>query len=66
MVQRDGTDGFMLIDFDWAGRAEEVRYPMNVNRAPELLRPEGVLDKVLILSKHDREMVRNMFNFVPI
>ena len=31
MVRKDGQSGFMLVDFDWAGKFGEVCYPMNVN-----------------------------------
>lgn len=32
MVPRSGEPNFMLVDFDWAGKIGEVRYPMNVYR----------------------------------
>ena len=32
MVKKDGSQGFKLVDFDWSGRIDEVRYPMNVYR----------------------------------
>ncbi|KIJ63840.1 hypothetical protein HYDPIDRAFT_67875, partial [Hydnomerulius pinastri MD-312] len=31
MVSRSNKAKFMLVDFDWAGKIGEVRYPMNVN-----------------------------------
>ncbi|KAH8927924.1 hypothetical protein BT69DRAFT_1307409 [Atractiella rhizophila] len=48
---------FMLVDFDWAGKIGEARYPMNVNRGPGLWRPDGAKDGELILPNHDMEML---------
>jgi serine/threonine protein kinase len=63
MVRKDGEPGIILLDFDWAGKIEEVRYPMNVNFA-DILRPTGARDGEFILADHDMEMVdllsRNM------
>ena len=61
MVRRDGKPEFMLVDFDWAGKIGEVRYPMNVNRGPDLMRPDGAYDGELILADHDMEMLAIMF-----
>lgn len=47
---------FKLIDFDWAGKTGEVRYPANVNRA-DAMRPEGAIDGELIKTAHDMEML---------
>ncbi|KAI5986002.1 hypothetical protein EDC04DRAFT_2589995 [Pisolithus marmoratus] len=60
MVTKDRL-GWMLVDFDWSGKIEEVRYPMNVNRGLGLRRPEGALDGELILANHDMEMLDYMF-----
>lgn len=41
LVKEDGGEGFMVLDFDWAGVMGEVRYLMNVFRGRGLWRPEG-------------------------
>ncbi|KAH8917023.1 hypothetical protein BT69DRAFT_1355087 [Atractiella rhizophila] len=56
LVSLDGKQ-FMLVDFDWAGKTGEVRYPMNVNRGPGLWRPDGAVDGQLILPDHDMQML---------
>jgi hypothetical protein len=61
MVRKDGQSGFMLIDFDWAGRIGEARYPINVNAGPDLMRPDGAYDGELIKAEHDIEMLNIMF-----
>jgi serine/threonine protein kinase len=60
MVKRDCTPGIMLVDFDWAGVPEEVRYPMNVNNE-EIKRPSGADDGELILADHDLKMIDYMY-----
>jgi serine/threonine protein kinase len=60
MVRKDGEKGFMLVDFDWAGRIGEVQYPSNIN-ITEVKRPEGVLDGELITAEHDMKMLGYMF-----
>ncbi|KAF8584004.1 hypothetical protein K439DRAFT_1661009 [Ramaria rubella] len=62
MVEKDGKEGFMLIDFDWAGKIGTACYPMNVNRDPDLGRPAGAYDEQLILVNHDMVMVQHMFD----
>ncbi|TDL22382.1 hypothetical protein BD410DRAFT_788650 [Rickenella mellea] len=62
MVRRDGREGLMLIDFDWAGRDGEVCYPMNVNSGRDLWRPEGSVDEAPILGGHDVEMVQHVLD----
>lgn len=47
----------LLLDFDWAGRIGEARYPMNLNRSEGLRRPDGACDGALILADHDIEML---------
>jgi serine/threonine protein kinase len=65
MVRKDGKAGFMLVDFDWAGEIGVVRYPMNVNRGPDLWRPEGALDGELITADDDMQMLENMLTPRP-
>ena len=63
MVKRDGVDskslgGIILVDFDWAGKVNTVRYPSNITLDhPELPRPEGVKRGGLICSVHDDQML---------
>ncbi|KAF8623880.1 hypothetical protein AX15_006152 [Amanita polypyramis BW_CC] len=49
----------MLVDFDWAGRIGEARYPMNVNRE-DVYRPAGAVDNELILAEHDMSMLAEL------
>jgi len=63
MVTRDGVDStdlgdVILIDFDWAGKENTVRYPSDITLDhPELLRLEDVDCGGLICSAHDDEML---------
>lgn len=61
MVRKDGAPEIMLFDFDWAGEIGKVRYPINVNRGPDLQRPDGAYDGELITAEHDIEMLDIMF-----
>ena len=61
MVKKNGEQGIMLLDFDWAGEIGEIRYPMNVN-ITEIRRPNGAIDKQLVLAEHDMAMIAYMFN----
>lgn len=60
MIKKDGTRGFKLLNFDWAGKKGVARYPMNPNRGPGLWRPEAVQDGELILDHHDLLMLEYM------
>ncbi|KIN98312.1 hypothetical protein M404DRAFT_31482 [Pisolithus tinctorius Marx 270] len=55
MVSGSDMTEFMFVDFDWAGKIGEVRYPLNVNR--EIWRPPGVSDGALIKAQHDMDML---------
>lgn len=57
---KDGEAGFMLFDFDWAGKIGEVRYPYNVNRQ-DIWRPDAVRDKELVKADHDMQMLGSLF-----
>ena len=59
MVKKTGEDRVMLVDFDWAGRIGEVRYPMNMNT--KIARPAGVYGGELIMANHDMEAVDLMY-----
>jgi hypothetical protein len=63
MVKRDGS-GFMLLDFDWAGKIGEAKYPMNVYAGPDLWRPEGACDGELINAEHDLQMLNALFGCI--
>lgn len=52
---------FKLVDFDWAGVAGEVRYPMNVNHV-RISRPETAQDGELVTKEHDIEMLHTLFS----
>ena len=57
MVKKSGLDGsFLLIDFDWSGKNQEVTYPSFMNRT-DLRRPVGADDGEPILALHDIEML---------
>lgn len=45
----------MFVDFDWAGKIGEVRYPLNVYR--KIWLPPGVSDGALIKVQHDMDML---------
>jgi serine/threonine protein kinase len=51
-----------LIDFDWAGKDQEVRYLGRVNTLT-VRRPNGVSDGELITKSHDMEMVSLLLPF---
>ena len=65
MVRKDGSPGFMLIDFDWAGEIGKARYPMNVNvnlkEDGSVKRLARAYDGELIKSEHDIEMLHKIF-----
>jgi len=49
-----------FLDFDWAGRIGEVKYPIGINRET-VRRPEGAEGGKLITVQHDHEMVSYLF-----
>jgi serine/threonine protein kinase len=48
-----------IIDFDWAGKIGEARYPMRVN-TKSVARPSGVGDGELITTHHDLQMIARL------
>lgn len=60
LVRTDGELGFMVVDFDWAGKEGEVTYPINVNHI-DIKRPDGARDGLPIQKAHDLEMLDRMF-----
>ena len=67
MVKRDGVvsedlGDIILVDFDWAGKENTVRYPSNITLGhPELPRPEDVDRGGLISSAHDDQMLELLY-----
>ncbi|KAH9987923.1 hypothetical protein BJV74DRAFT_796390 [Russula compacta] len=49
-----------IIDFDWAGRVGEAKYPIEINRMT-VWRPVGVNGGELITKQHDIDMVSYLF-----
>jgi hypothetical protein len=66
MVRRDGQLGFMMVDFDWAGKIGETYYPMNVNTGPSLWRPAGAHDGEIIKADHDIDMIEHLLHCLGI
>ncbi|KAF5377990.1 hypothetical protein D9757_009837 [Collybiopsis confluens] len=56
----DGRWECKFIDFDWAGRPNQVRYPIGVYRTSNLFRPEAYMDEMLITAEHDQQTMLNM------
>jgi serine/threonine protein kinase len=56
LVKKDDWTKFMIIDFDWAGIEEVVRYPPYVNYT-KINRPHGARDGLLIKAAHDHAML---------
>ena len=50
-----------FVDFDWAGRIGEAKYPNDINRIT-VKRPEGAEGGKLITVEHDKTMVSYLFN----
>jgi RIO-like serine/threonine protein kinase len=46
-----------ILDFDWAGREGEARYPLRLSPG---LWPDGVGDNKFILAVHDIEMLKRL------
>ena len=56
MATSDG--GVAVIDFDWAGEAGKVHYPLNINLNEGIRWPSGVTCGGLIEKGHDLAMFR--------
>lgn len=57
----DGVDvgaRVKIVDFDWAGTAGQVRYPLHLSKNIDW--PEGATSYALITKAHDDEMVRKL------
>ena len=51
----------LLIDFDWAGKVNEARYPRNLSRSVRWPEEAGELEMKPILMDHDRFMLEQLF-----
>lgn len=60
MVRRDGSSEYKFVDFDWSGKIDEVVYPRNLFRGPDLWRPDGARDGLLIQAEHDVQMLEKI------
>ena len=49
----------IIIDFDWAGKETEAKYPSSINQ--NVLWPSDVNAKALIKCEHDDKMVNQLF-----
>lgn len=56
-------DKVKLIDFDWAGKEGEARYPVHIS---ELSWPEGVIAHGLIKKEHDKAMLLSLGHSVTL
>lgn len=59
MASENDPKKFMFIDFDWAGKVGEVRYPVGVNFT-EIIRPSRARDGELINIYDDQFMFRRL------
>ncbi|PBL01918.1 hypothetical protein ARMGADRAFT_914581 [Armillaria gallica] len=55
IIPEDGT--VRLIDFDWAGKENQVRYPIHLNQSKEVKWADGVGSYRKIGKKHDLDML---------
>lgn len=62
MVKKTGGSDFMLVDFDWAGRIGEVKYPKFLSPDPAIGRPAAAEDCTPILPEHDDHMLQHAFS----
>ncbi|KAJ3912726.1 hypothetical protein F5877DRAFT_84517 [Lentinula edodes] len=51
----------MVIDYNWAGRNKEVRYPPDVRSSMEIWRPRGDLSLRAIETEHDWQMLEHLY-----
>lgn len=59
MVSKSDETRFMIVDFDWAGRTQEARYPVGVNYI-DIERPQEARDGNEILPDHDVVMLEGI------
>jgi hypothetical protein len=63
MVPMNGKGPMKLVDFDWAGVDNMVRYPANVRSGADLWRPKDAADNKPITVAHDIAMLHEMFGW---
>ncbi|KAF8555881.1 hypothetical protein OG21DRAFT_1496013 [Imleria badia] len=63
MVTREGTSTAQLINFDWAGKEGEVKYPLLISRSVDW--PEGVRGLEYIREEHDLAMLDSLMQHCP-
>ncbi|KAJ3862655.1 hypothetical protein EV359DRAFT_44719, partial [Lentinula novae-zelandiae] len=51
----------MVIDYDWAGRNKEVRYPPDVRSSMEIWHPRGDLSLRAIETEHNWQMLEHLY-----
>ncbi|KAF8125061.1 hypothetical protein K438DRAFT_1648882 [Mycena galopus ATCC 62051] len=56
----DGSADIILVDWDWAGKEGDVKYPANLN--PAVPRGPGAVAGEPILQSHDIDMVRRLYD----
>ena len=61
-VAYDRVD-ILFIDWDWAGKAGEVKYPSMLN--PKITRHQNAVARQPIRKEHDDHMLEVMFRGVP-
>ncbi|KAF9535049.1 hypothetical protein CPB83DRAFT_226976 [Crepidotus variabilis] len=64
MVKKDDMtlkESFMLVDFDWGGKASEARYPLDLNTTT-VKRPEWVFGRRRIEPQHDLTMLQYIWS----
>lgn len=64
VAQEDGSTQWhgSLVDFDWAGKAGEAKYPVNINT--EIEWAEGVCAAEFIKKEHDLEMLQKLETYL--
>jgi hypothetical protein len=63
MIPHNSKGRIKLVDFDWAGEDEHVRYPADVRSGDDLWRPRGAVDNEAITVAHDIAMLHEMFGW---
>ncbi|GJJ10958.1 hypothetical protein Clacol_005187 [Clathrus columnatus] len=62
LVKKDDLSQVRIVDFDWADKEGEARYPKFVNVAPDVGRPKEVEAFGIIKADHDNYMVPDLFD----
>ena len=66
LIRNDGAPAgcadVLVVDWDWAGREGEAKYPLGINT--RLSRPEGVFPAMEIKAEHDVWMAEHLVDSV--